>query len=108
MLQLGIAPAQVGRTIRGVQLTDQQYDDFARIAGRMTKMRLDAIVRSQNFQAWPGHVRHDVIAETIRQCRETARGLMMMKAPSIMKQATQANQARIKLEDDAGLQGNER
>ena len=33
LLDLGIAPAQVTRKIRNVQLTDDQYDDFQRIAG---------------------------------------------------------------------------
>ena len=83
MLDLGIAPARVERKIRNVDLTEQEYDDFARIAGRSAKMRLDVIVRSSDWQTWPGHVRHDVIAETIRQSREAARGLMMAKYPHI-------------------------
>ena len=100
LLALGIAPAQVPKSIRGVPLDPQQHDDFARLAGRMAKMRLDAIVRSAVFQTWPGHVRHDVIVETIKQSRETARGLLMMKNPSIMAQATKAKQDRIKQEDE--------
>ena len=100
LLSLGIAPAQVPKSIRGVPLDPQQHDDFARLAGRMAKMRLDAIVKSAAFQTWPGHVRHDVIVETIKQSRETARGLLMMKFPSIMAQATKAKQDLIKQEDE--------
>jgi hypothetical protein len=35
MLDLGIAPAKVERKIRNVELTEQEYDDFARISGRL-------------------------------------------------------------------------
>jgi hypothetical protein len=95
MLNLGIAPAQVERKIRNVELTDQQYDDFARIAGRMTKMRLDTIVRSPDWQLWPNHIRHDVLSEVIRQSRESARGMMMMKYPRIAHDAVEARRQRF-------------
>jgi hypothetical protein len=98
MLNLGIAPAQVERKIRNVELTDQQYDDFARIAGRMTKMRLDTIVRSPDWQLWPNHIRHDVISEVIRQSRESARGMMMMKYPQIARDAVEARRQRFTAE----------
>lgn len=87
MLRLGIAPAKLERKIRNVELSDAQYDDFARTAGRMTKMRLDQIVRSPDWSIWPAHVQHDVIAETIRQSREAGRGMMMMRFPEIAREA---------------------
>ena len=95
MLNLGIAPAKLERKIRNVDLTDQQYDDFARIAGRMAKMRLDVIVKSPDYQTWPNHIRHDVISEVIRQSREAARGLMMMKEPQIVKDAVEARRKKM-------------
>lgn len=93
MTQLGISPAQPQRKIRNQQLTDQQYDDYSRIAGRMAKMRLDVIVRSPDFQSWPAFVRHDVMKETITQSRETARNMILMKYPSIASAAVQAKLA---------------
>lgn len=93
MTQLGISPAQPQRKIRNQQLTDQQYDDYSRIAGRMAKMRLDVIVRSPDFQSWPPFVRHDVMKETITQSRETARNMILMKYPSIASAAVQAKLA---------------
>ena len=94
MINLGIGPAPVEREIRNVKLTDQQYDDFARLAGRLTKMRLDAIVRSPDWQTWPNATKHDVIEETLRQSRETARGRMMQLYPQIVRDAAQARIAR--------------
>lgn len=96
MVDLGINPGQVPRKIRNVDLTDAQFDDFARIAGRMSKMRLDAIVKSPDYATWPNHIRHDVIAEVIKQSRETARGIMMMRYPQIVRDATQAKLDRLK------------
>jgi hypothetical protein len=90
MMNLGIFPAAPERKIRNVELTDQEYDDFTRIAGRMTKMRLDAIARSADFQTWPNHIKRAQIEETIRQCREAARGAIMGKYPHIPIEATQA------------------
>jgi hypothetical protein len=90
MLDLGVAPAPVPRSIRNVDLTDGEYTDFARLSGRMAKLRLDAIVESADWRAWPNHVRHDVVAEVIKQSREAARGMMMAKYPHIPRDAVDA------------------
>lgn len=90
MVDLGVHPAMPERKIRNIELTDQQYDDFTRIAGRMAKQRLDIIVRSPDWQTWPNHSRHDVITEVVRQSREAARGMVMMKYPKIPRDAAEA------------------
>lgn len=90
LLDLGVSPAPVQKKIRNVELTPQQYDDFSRIAGRTAKMRLDTIVTSAQWQNWPDYVREQVVRETVKQARETARGMMMMKYPQIMKDAVAA------------------
>ena len=90
MLDLGIGPAPVQRKIRNVDLTDAQYDDFSRIAGRTTKVRLDAIVASPDWANWPSNIKATVVQEVIKQSREAARGLMLMKYPQIVRDATQA------------------
>lgn len=94
MLKLGIYPSQPERQIRNVKLTDQQYDDYSRIAGRMTKMRLDAIVRSPDWNTWPDPSRRDVITESLRQSREAARNLVMMKYPQIPADAVKQKIAK--------------
>jgi hypothetical protein len=96
MFNIGVYPGSLPREIRNVHLTDGQYDDFQRIAGRMTKMRLDAIVNSGQFASWPTHIQHDVMSETVKQSREVARGVMMMKYPSIMATATDAKMKKAR------------
>jgi len=87
LLDLGIYPAQVLRKIRNVPLTDQQYADYQRIAGRMLKMRLDTIVGSPDYATWPDHIKATVIRDTIKGCHTAAEGVMFMKYPSIPAQA---------------------
>ncbi len=89
LLDAGYFPAQPPRKIRNVDLTDEQYDDFQRISGRAAKMRLDTIVRSQQFQTWPKEVRHELIQETVRQSREMARNAIMAKDRTIPLRAYQ-------------------
>lgn len=95
MLQTNYWPGTLDRKIRGVALTDEQYDQFSMLAGRMAKSRLDQIVRSPDWQSWPASTRHDVVQETILQSRETARGIMMGRYPSIVAQATSAKLAGL-------------
>jgi hypothetical protein len=94
MLSLGVSPAPVERTIRNVKLTDQQYDDFSRIAGGLAKIRLDAIVQSPLWATMPNDSRYEVIKETIKENREVAVGQMFKKYPQIPRDAAKAQLAR--------------
>jgi hypothetical protein len=53
-------------------------------------------VRSPDFQTWAPFVQHDVMTEVIRQSRESARGVIMMKHPEIVRQATAAKIAKVR------------
>ena len=94
MLALNVSPAPVERTIRNVKLTDQQYDEYARLAGHAAKIRLEAIVGAPDFQTWAPATKHEVFEETVRQARESARGMMMMKYPQIPRDAAKAQITR--------------
>lgn len=96
MLELGVSPAPVDRSIRNVSLTDEQYDDYAKIAGRMAKMRLDAIVNSPDWSHWPPNAQHDVIQEVIKQSRETARGYIIAKDPTIVQRAYRQKMEKLR------------
>jgi len=96
LLELGVSPASVQRKIRGVELTDTQFDDYARMAGRMTKQRLDVIVNSPDWRTWPNYARALIIEETVKQSREVARGMMMAKYRQIAKDATEARQEKFR------------
>jgi hypothetical protein len=87
LLNLSIYPAAVGRKIRNVELTEQEHDDWARLAGRLAKLRMDAIVRSPSFQNMPNPIKHDLVTEQLRQSREVAQNMMFMKYPHLLVDA---------------------
>jgi hypothetical protein len=88
-------PGKVDRKIRGVELTDQQYDDYARIAGRTAKVRLNAIVSMPGFDQMPESTRKELMTNAITNSREMARSLIMMQNPEIMKKANDAKRAKL-------------
>lgn len=96
LFNLGISPAQPERKIRGVDLTDQQYDTYQTLAGGMAKQRLNVIIGSRLFQSLPSQTQVDVINETISQSRETARNMVMARFPQIAVDATRAKLAPLK------------
>lgn len=87
LIQLGYFPAKADRTIRGVQLTDQQYDDYVKISGRLAKQRLNIFVGSPGSDALPPGFQIDRIRKIMDQSREQARKLVMMRNPEIHQQA---------------------
>jgi hypothetical protein len=100
LINLGIAPAFLKRSIRLVPLTDQQYDDYMRVAGKIRKERLDVIVNSGQFHSWRGSQQHAVIQEVLKQSDEAARGWMMMHYPSIVRQSYNQKLDKMKAEDE--------
>lgn len=96
MEALGMGPSPVERKIMNVKLTDAQYDDFARTAGRSAKMRLDVLVNSPDFHNMPPAIQRQAITEQISASRKAAQGLVMMKYPSIPAEATAAKLARLR------------
>lgn len=84
---LNMGVGKLNKKILGVPLNEQQYDDFSRIAGRMAKMRLNALVANPGFQNLPDHVQIDTIHKLITDSRKTASSIVMMQNPSIIQQA---------------------
>jgi hypothetical protein len=99
LLSAGYFPGKLSRKIRGVELTDQQYDDYQRIAGRTAKVRLNAqmgVISNPNI---PANIRHDMIASTVKEARESAMSLIMMESThsdnNVWKKALDAKRANL-------------
>lgn len=89
LLKIGMFPSQPQRKIRGIELNEQQYDEYSRISGRMAKMRLNNIVAQDGFTSIPDAQKIQVVKKIMEASRETARKVIMMKNPEIMQQAVQ-------------------
>jgi hypothetical protein len=87
LLRLGIFPAKPLRKIRGVTLTDEQYDEFQRIAGRLAKHTLDQLVNQQYWPEMPDYARKEIIENAIKTTRAAATSYMLMAHPDLLKSA---------------------
>jgi hypothetical protein len=87
MWKVGVFPGTVQRKIMNVDLTPEQYDDYARLAGRMAKMRLDKMVLSPQFQSWTPSHQHDVMMEVIKQSRSVAQEAIKHQDRTIITRA---------------------
>lgn len=94
---MGELHMKVGRLehkIRGVPLTDKQFDDFSRIAGRTAKMLLDSAVRTPGFDRLLPNARMELMHKAINRGREEAAKAVMMQSYNgdndIVRKATDA------------------
>lgn len=87
MDEAGVYPGRLERKIRGVDLTSQQYDDYARISGRTAKMQLNSMVAMPGFDTLPISIRQSMIKGVIQTSRESARSIVSMQYPEIIQKA---------------------
>jgi hypothetical protein len=92
---LGIYPSLPQRRVRGVPLSDEQYDDYARVAGRDAKMRLNAFVGMPSFPAMPTAAKIETINAIIKSSHERAQNYVLMKYPAIIEAAKNAKLSRL-------------
>lgn len=85
---LNFYPAMPRRIVRGVSLTDQQYHDYAQMAGRLSHMRLQQTIGVPGFNLLPDGEKIQVIREIITSSRQAAQGYLFMRYPALIKQAT--------------------
>lgn len=62
---LGVTPRMPQRTLRGVQLTDDQYADYSREGGRLARQQVEAILGLPDFSSRPPGVQIDLIDKAI-------------------------------------------
>lgn len=90
----GSGVGKMSKKINGVDLTEQQYDDVSRIAGRDAKMQLNARIGIIDNPQVPAGVRLEMIHKAISDARHRARQLVMMQSigsdNDIMKQSMTA------------------
>ena len=90
-------PAKIRRDVRGVPLTDQQYDDLARTAGRLAKMRMDTLVSTPGFLSLPAGLQRTQMQQVLSSSRKTGEDWLMLQPgnENIIRQATTAKSAQM-------------
>lgn len=89
LLKLGYFPSKPDRKIMGVELTDQQYDDYCRLAGRFAKTRLNNYVAIPQTIVLPAEIQIETMRSIVDSSREQARNIIKMNNLDIIKQAYQ-------------------
>jgi hypothetical protein len=95
LIKAELWPARMGRSVKKVPLTDQQYDDMTRIAGTDAKLRVNALVANPGWQRVPPDVQKEMLRKAINGSRSRAETIMMMQNPDIIRQATQAKMQQL-------------
>ncbi|MEI6283173.1 MAG: hypothetical protein WCP82_10765, partial [Alphaproteobacteria bacterium] len=75
--RLGFYPAKVDDKIRGVKLTDQQYDDYQRIAGRIARVKMETLMSQPGWNQRAVEVKREAAVKVFNHptwgAREIAR-----------------------------------
>jgi hypothetical protein len=94
-----VYPSVPQRKIRGVELTDQQYDDYSRLAGRFAKMQLSNLVSMEGWHTIPTEMRVEMVHKIITGSRESARTTVMLQnvggPDDIIQKATDAKTSAL-------------
>lgn len=85
------------QTIRGVKLTEGQYDQYAQLSGRIAHARLDDLVRSPDWASYSDLAKASVFKHVISRARDTAETAIMVQSQGsdndIMRKAAEAKLA---------------
>lgn len=87
------------RSIDGVQLTAQEYDQFSEMAGKPAKAYLDELVKQPSFEkmsAGPDGMKAELIKNIISNFRDQARAQMMMRNPELRDRAVSIQQENMR------------
>jgi hypothetical protein len=80
LIALNHGYAMPERKIRGIELTDKQYNDYAVTAGQLAKHMLDALVATPGFSLLPEGIQTKRMDESVSRARKAARRMVMMKS----------------------------
>ena len=82
--ELGVSWGKPSRKIEGVELTDEQYDQYAIMVGKYSRNLLDAVVRSPGYQRLPAWSRKETMESMIRKARKQAKVTFVMQNPDVL------------------------
>jgi hypothetical protein len=69
----------------GVDLSADQYDQYQKVAGKLTRFMLDAVVGKPGWNYLPAERQYEIMDKAFNSARETARNYVTVKNPDLMK-----------------------
>lgn len=97
--RLGYMPDYPPETIRGVALNPDQYDNYVRMAGKLSKASLDGYIKNPGWSVLSDAEKLALVRKTIAHARDMAQTAVMSSSlgseNDIVKKATDAKAARL-------------
>ncbi len=87
LTHIGVQINQPAKKLRGITLTDQQYEELQKQTGQLMRGALSATFRTQGFSALPVGRQEEIVKQQIRTQRARADGYLLAKFPEIARQA---------------------
>lgn len=87
MHRIGYFPAPQYKTIKGVELTPEQQDEYHTIAGHMARERMNTLLNADIWPQLQDWQKRDLLRENMKGAMNTASGAMMSKYPDIVQKA---------------------
>jgi hypothetical protein len=85
MLEIDYAPSMPSRRINGHELTPEQYSEYAEIAGKAARVKIEPQVRGKGWRSMPPDRKIDKIKRAFDESRDLARKRMKRKYPELAK-----------------------
>jgi len=96
MLRLKITPKMPDKKIKGIELSSEQYDDYAKTSGKNLKMVLGGLVASGEWAKLPDFAKTEIINKTITQVRSASRSYMLSKYPDIINKYIEQEKTKLR------------
>ncbi|RAU21074.1 hypothetical protein CU669_15060 [Paramagnetospirillum kuznetsovii] len=80
MERLGITMSKLKRDIRGVELTDQQYGDYQRLAGRLTRQVLEQTINAPGWNTVSDFARRETLSKIVTGTRQQAQAAIIAQS----------------------------
>jgi hypothetical protein len=91
--RLGVGISRADRKIKGIQLTDEQYDKYVFMSGTIAKRVVMKYVTSPGWKNIPDYMKKDIIKRSVSNARKAARNRI---SPELVPQFLEKNKEKIK------------
>jgi hypothetical protein len=82
VVRLGVKPGSPQRKLGKMELTDQEYDQYARSSGQLAHQLITKIVNRPNYDSIPDETKRGLFDDLFSAARETAKNRLLMNAPT--------------------------
>lgn len=100
----GWFPGQPSRTMNGVKLTDEEYDEYSRVAGVTARMSLEAQINSPGWNEIPASHQLQIAKQAFDSARYVARAQVQGDHPRILEEMNKKTETALGKGADAALQ----